>query len=464
MMKRQSDNFALIMKIALPIIVQGLVFQLQTVVDKAFLGKLDTNYLSAVGVAQLPFLTSVDAFTAICTGLTIIVATRYVAGKFKDIHISVNASISFNLLFSLLLFVVWQAFPDTIFSWINVSDTLLPYCKEYVHTISYFLVLFGIDISLQAALQGMGKTKVIMYVGVIKVALNTLLAWILISGRFGFPAMHVKGAALAGAIANLTGTLILIVYFAVSKELSANMRLYDILRFRWNSYKEVIRLGLPTGMEYLLWNISNLILIRLLNKQGDQVVAVYTLTFTLEIFVYMIFNGIARATLTLVGNHMGAGNKKAARSIMTSSILSSVIFVLTFCLLFALIPKPLLSIFSNDMGLIQASAFYLLVRGITMFPKSLNVVVGHGNRANGDVKWMLFTQIIGSVFVVLSAYSLLYILRLGVMAIYLTLFSDELLRSILNTIRFYRGNKLKFTLSNHGKARQKISYADKGTP
>ena len=439
----QPNHFKMIMTIALPVIIQGLVFQLQAVVDKAFLGKMDTDYLSAVGVAQLPFFTSVDALTAICTGLTIIVAMRFGASKHKEIHESVNASISFNLLLSLLLFVIWLSFPDIIFSWMNVNDTLVQHCNDYVRILSYFLIIYGVDISLQAALQGMGKTKPIMYVGLVKVLFNILLDWVLIFGKLGFPAMYVKGAALATAIANITGTLILIAYFIVSKELSSNMKLLKILRFRWSLYKEVIRLGLPTGTEYLLWNISNLILVSLLNKQGNQVVAVYTLTLAIEIFVYMIFNGIAKATLTLVGNSIGAGDKRAAKSIMTSSILYSMVFVLLFCGIFAVFPKPILSIFSNDQDLINKSAFYLVVRGIIMFPKSLNVVVGNGNRANGDVKWMLYTQIFGSVFVVLSAYCLLYGFKLGVMAIYLTLLLDETLRAVLNTIRFYRRNSIR---------------------
>lgn len=437
-MKKQSNHFIMIMKMALPIIIQGLVLQLQAVVDKAFLGKIDTDYLSAVGVAQLPFITSVDALTAICTGLTIIVATKFGAGKLKDIHESVNASIAFNMLLSLLLFVIWLVFPDIIFSWMNVSETLVRHCNDYVRILSCFLIFYGIDISLQATLQGMGKTKPIMYVGVIKVLLNILLAWVLIFGKLGFPAMYVKGAALATTIANIFGTMILVVYFNVSKDLSPNMKLHEIFRFRWGLYKQTIRLGLPTGTEYLLWNISNLILVSLLNKQGNKVVAVFTVTYAIEIFVYMIFNGIARATLTLVGNSIGAGNKKDAKSIMTSSIFYSMIFVLVFCVIFSAFPNPILSIFSNDKDLINMSVFYLLMRGITMFPKSLNVVVGSGNRANGDVKWMLYTQIFGSVFVVVSAYSLLYGFKLGALSIYLTLFLDELLRAILNTIRFYK--------------------------
>lgn len=439
MVNKQSHHFKLIMSIALPVIIQGLVFQLQAVVDKAFLGKIDTIYLSAVGVAQLPFSTTVDAFTAICTGLTIIVATKFGAGKSKEIKESVNAAIGFNLLLSLSLFVIWLVFPDLIFSWMNVSDTLVPYCKDYVRALSYFLILYGVDISLQATLQGMGKTKPIMYVGFVKVLLNILLDWVFIFGKFGFPAMYVYGAALATSIANIIGTLILIVYFITSKELSANMKLREILRFRWSLYQKIIQLGLPTGTEYLLWNISNLILVSLLNKQGVKVVAVFTVTFAIEIFVYMIFNGIAKATLTLVGNSIGAGDKKAAISIMTSSIRYSMLFVLLFCIMFAVFPKPILSIFTNDKELIDMSVFYLLMRGITMFPKSLNVVVGNGNRANGDVKWMLYTQVFGSVFVVVAGYLFIYGFKLGAFAIYLTLFLDELFRAMLNTFRFYKG-------------------------
>jgi putative MATE family efflux protein len=329
---------------ALPIIIQGLVFQLQTVVDKAFLGKIDTNYLSAVGVAQLPFFTSVDALTAICTGLTIIVAMKFGAGKQKEIHESVNAAIAFNLMLSLSLFIIWMAFPDIILSWMNVNDTLVPYCNDYIRTLSYFLILFGVDISLQATLQGMGKTKPIMYVGLVKVLLNILLAWIFIFGKFGFPAMYVYGAALATTIANITGTLILIVYFAMSRELSPNLKLREIFLFRWDLYNKIIRLGLPTGTEYLLWNVSNLILVSLLNKQGVKVVAVFTVTYAIEIFVYMIFNGISKATLTLVGNSIGAGKKSDAKSIMTSSIRYTMLFVLLFCIIFAVFPKPILSI------------------------------------------------------------------------------------------------------------------------
>ena len=58
-------------------IIQGLVFQLQSLTDKAFLGNVDTLFLSAMGAAQIPFNTTVDSVAVICTGITIIVSQLY---------------------------------------------------------------------------------------------------------------------------------------------------------------------------------------------------------------------------------------------------------------------------------------------------------------------------------------------------------------------------------------------------
>ena len=71
------------LQVAFPLIIQGLVFQLQSLTDKAFLGNLDTAYVSAAGAAQMPYLATMDSIVAISTGLVIIVSKLYGAGE-KD--------------------------------------------------------------------------------------------------------------------------------------------------------------------------------------------------------------------------------------------------------------------------------------------------------------------------------------------------------------------------------------------
>lgn len=440
-----TNNFVVVMTMAIPIIIQGLVLILQTLVDKAFLGNINTNYLSAVGISQAPFIATADALMAICTGITIVVSQKNGANKRKEINESANASIAFNSLISWFLFILWFVFPEAIFTLLKVDASLLQYCIDYVRILSLYFIFYGVDVSLETTLLGMGKTKPIMYVGLLKVLLNIFLDWVMIFGKLGFPALYIKGAALATTISNVVGTIVLIIYVLISEELSANLKLKEILRFRWSKYREILQLGLPTGLEYFLWNASNLVLVRLLNQQDIISIAIFTVTFAIELIVYMIFNGIARASLTLVGHRIGANDKQGAKKLMSSVIRYNMVIVSIFLVIFIVLPKPILDIFTNDTSLIDMAVFYLILRAITMFPKSLNVVVGSGIRALGDVKWMLRTQIFGSVFVVLCSYFLMYFLQLGVIAIYISLFLDELLRATLNTVRFYKGYVFRST-------------------
>ena len=79
-----------------------------------------------------------------------------------------------------------------------------------------------------------------------------------------------------------------------------------------------------------------------------------------------------------------------------------------------------------------------------MFPKSLNVIVGNGIRSHGDTKWMLYSQIVGSILVVGCSFALVNIFQLGITAIYITLFLDESIRASINGIYY----KMKYSAPN----------------
>ncbi|MDC7124577.1 MAG: MATE family efflux transporter [Spirochaetales bacterium] len=115
-----------------------------------------------------------------------------------------------------------------------------------------------------------------------------------------------------------------------------------------------------------------------------------------------------------------------------------VLFNSYFLLIFVSLPSPIISIFTNDENIISMAVPYLMFTGIIIFPKSLNVTIGNGIRAYGDTKWMLYTQLLGSVFVILSAYILSNIFPMKIWIIYLTLLMDESLRCIVNGVHFYR--------------------------
>ena len=427
--------------IAIPIIIQGIVFQLQSLTDKVFLGNIQTKYLSVLGNTMLPYQATLEVVVAICTGLTILVAYNYGSNNEKEIEHQISASISYNSLITCSLFLIWFFFSKYIFMVMGVTSNLLEYCTTYVSILSVYLIIFGADLSIQAALQGLGITKPIMYVGICKVTINIVLDWILIFGHLGFPTMDIKGAAIATTIANIFSGLCLIIYIFASKKVPVNITLKKLLCFNWQKYKKMICVGLPTGFESFAWFGGNLVLIRLLNNLGTLAVGVYTVIFGIELIVYTIYLGIARAGLTLVGQKIGANNHKGAKKILSSCLKYDIIIVTLISIVFFAFSKNILVLFTKDVEIINEAVLYFRLVTIAIFPKSINVVVGNGIRGLGDTKWMLYTQLFGTVFIVSLAYILVYTVQLDILGVYIALLIDEIVRATINSIRFFKGRK-----------------------
>lgn len=427
-----------IFQVAFPLIIQGLVFQLQSLTDKAFLGNLDTRYVSAAGAAQMPYVAAMDSVVAVSTGLIIIVSKLYGAGKKEQIASYVRNMALYHTLLGILIFGVWYLKAGAILHFFQVDSGIIAYSISYVRICAVFFLFVGIDSSLQAMLQGMGETKPIMYAGILKVGLNILVSWVLIFGKLGFPALYVVGAAIGTLAANIASFLFILIYCVICKGRVYRLLEGGISRPSFKLYREIMGLGVPVGLEYLLWNGSNLLLIRFINGFSYQDMAIYTLTFGFQCIIYVIFEGTSKATLSLMGQALGAGERERAGRFFYTTIAINFVIVVTAAIIFAVFPRELLSIFSNDRELIERGAVFLIMIGVIMIPQSVNIICGNAIRANDDTKWMLFSQIFGSILVVSMSAFLVGRLRMDMMAIYITLFMDETIRGGINFIYYQK--------------------------
>ena len=429
---------ARILTIAFPVMVQGLVFQIQSLTDKAFLGNIDAIYLSALGAAQFPLNTTLDSVVALGTGITIIVSRLYGDKRSKSVIGDVKSTLLFNSILSIFLFIIWCSFTEDILHILQVNERIMTFSKNYIMICSGYILLLGIDSSLQAMLQGLGDTRPIMYAGVLKVILNICISWVLIFGHFGFSPMYIDGAAIGTLVANLISAMGMIVYCFVWKKDVFQLHKEKRLWFSWRPFARVIRLGMPTALEFLLWNASNLVLIRFLNGFSYLATTIYTLTFGIEVIIYAVFNGISRATLIIMGQEIGACDKKKANIVFRVSVGLNLIIVGIAICIFILFTKPILMIFTKDIKTISETIPFLMITGIIMIPKSLNVIIGSAIRANQDTRFMLFSQMVGSTFVIACSFAMVQIFHLHMIGIYITLFLDEAIRAMVNGIHYSR--------------------------
>lgn len=260
----------------------------------------------------------------------------------------------------------------------------------------------------------------------------------MIFGHLGFPAMGVKGAALATTIAEFLGDLVVLVYVLMSKKLELRPSYSQIIKAKFSKYMESIKLGSLAACEDFAWNMGNMYLIVMLNQVSVDAAGIHSIIFGVELVAVVLMASIGNATLTLSGYEKGRKNRKGVWDVVIASFLIGLAISVFNLLLFMVIPKQILGIFTKDKAVIMAAPIYLLIVGLDLFPKGGNIIVGSGIKGYGEPGWMLKTQLLGTAFVVITSTILVMVFHMGIMALFIMVVMDESFRFVLNYSKLRR--------------------------
>lgn len=425
-----------ILRLALPLILQQLCLQLQIWIDRAMLGHVNALFFSAIGNTSVPYHMISSSITAVCGGTAILTAQGVGAKNLTQVKETAEASFLGSSIISACAFAFFFFGSEWLFRLMGVQSPILEYSTAYIRILSVSLLILGASATTTAFLQGLGFTKIIMAAGIAGNLLNILLDWLLIFGKLGLPAFGIEGAALATVIANVLSALIVLRFVLRSPEMPVRITLMGQLRQRLRSYRRVLALGIPSMMEYALWNMGNMVLVSFLNRLDTMSAGIYTLVFSVETVPLLIYMGFANAGLTLVGQQTGANSPGQARRTGVLCLVFSLAVCTGIAAVFRTFPRQLLGLFTDDQYILDIAVPHLVFVSWLLFPKAVNNVIGLCIRGLGDTRWMLYTQIFGTIVMVCLGYCLILGSGLGLSGIFITLLVDEILRSIANLLRF----------------------------
>lgn len=437
--QKQKQKRKQIFTIAFPIMISSIVMQVQVLTDSMFLGRVDTDFFAAVGNAFFPFFLFQVFLLTIPTGTAVLIAQRIGANKAEDGKRFAESSYKFNTLLAVVMFFVWFFFAKQIFIFMGVEDPILTYSVTYMRFLAFTLLALGVHSTSQGILYGIGMTKPLMYIGILRSLLNILLDWIFIFGKFGVPAMGIQGAALGTVLSDFVGMPILFTIILLSKKQPFKIEIFSIIKSKWKDYKEVIRIGLPSGLEDVIWSLGNLTIVLFLNKLGQVETGIYNLIMRIELTPFFLYIGFAKAAQTLVGNRIGEQDHKGAIKDGLACLKYTLYTGAIFLVLFLTIPDRILGLFTKDAGYIKTVVPFLMLAAAYLIPKAMNITIGHSIRGYGDTKWMLYTQIFGTVFQISLSYIFIFTLNFGIFGFFYVLIIDETFRAMVNTVRFLKG-------------------------
>ena len=348
-----------IIRYALPVAATGVLEQLFNASDIAivgnFAGDVKTIAVAAIGATSPIIGLLLYFFIGIALGSNVVIATAIGRKDEETVHKAVHTSIIMSVAGGLLVTIFGELFIGSLLQVLNVPEDVLPYALLYIRI--YLLGMPAILLyNFEAAIfRSIGETKMplkaLAMSGVLNVLLNLFFVIVL--------KMTVNGVAIATVIANVVSSMILLIKLIRSDQV-IRMKKQE-LRFSFPVFRNIIKIGLPAGIQSAVFSAANIIIQSAINSLGTIVIAASSAAFNIEILAYYVMNGFSQACTTFTGQNYGAGQLKRCRRILGICIIEDAIATGAAIILVLLTGRVLLSIFSSDPQVIEIGYTRLVV-------------------------------------------------------------------------------------------------------
>ena len=435
-----------IFKIALPVMVQNLVAYLFISTDMAFIARYKPEGLSALSSVTAPYFVLLSFMFAVGQGVTVLVS-KAIGGKKRELGSRVAENAIFMMqIFSFIYFFFWSLAGKRVVELMGAKGEVLAIGSEYISILAFIFLTMGTGIAVSATFNGLGRTLYVMIISISKLMLNIFLNWLLIFGNLGFPELGVAGSAMGTVISEILGNIALFTILLNSSKL--NVRIMGILRPSIKIIKRIVRVGVPVGIEYIMWSTGNALLIMILNSINSMAAGYFGVLNTLTNLSANIYNGICVAALVMVAKAAGEKNREEIMSV--SKITMGYALAICFIIggVFAAIPEGIISIFAKNGENVSYLAGLLFIVFMISIPKAVNIMGGGYIRGGGNTKWMMYTQFFGVIVHIPTAWFLAIFLKMGLTGILLAVFLDELLRGVVNYGKFLYSHKVKVKIES----------------
>lgn len=333
---------------ALPLALTGVMQQLFNAADVAVLGQfVGKNAMAAVGnnISLIGLL--VNLFMGLSLGANVVIAQSIGAEKFERVHDAVHTAFLLALITGGALSIIAELLVNPIFEWLKVPASVAPMAETYLRIYAVGLPVMGIYNFEAAIFRSRGDTQTPMIALAVASFLNIILNLIFVL-QFDF---GVAGVAWATVIANAISAAILF-YALVKSEGIIRLNLRE-MKMDKTCLKEIIRIGLPAGIQGMVFSVSNLLIQSAINSLGSDAMAASAAAFTVEINVYCLTAGFGQAATTFVSQNYGAGNLPRCKKIMWVALGINTLMMLILSATILYFAEPLIRFFNDDSEVIR---------------------------------------------------------------------------------------------------------------
>ena len=342
--------------------VMNVMQSIFTIIDMTALKHFSSDSsVGAIGVCGTLITLVTSLLTGVASGANVVVAKRIGQGNKEDTNNAAMTAILTAIVGGVLLMIVGVAFAETFLKMTNCPDSLLPKATAYFRL--YFL---GVPIIMfynfcASILRAIGDTKKPMFfiilAGILKVVFTILF--------LVFTNMTVEGVAVATIIAQFVASILAFITILRNNDI---IHLdFKKMRFYGKELKEMLFLGIPTGVQHSLYSLANVVIVTAVNGFGANASTGLSIANQFDGILYNVSVAPSLAVMPYIAQNAGAGNIKRVKMIILRAILITVAFGASLGSLSAIFSGQLSSIMSSNPEVIEYSRQKMIIISSTYF-------------------------------------------------------------------------------------------------
>ena len=430
------DFRARLARLMLPIFFDIALVMLVGAVDTVMLSHCGDEPVAAVGmVNQLVNLVFL-VYQFLSIGAGILCAQYFGAGQRQRLVQTVAIALSLNLLVGLAASAMLHFNAETLLLAMGLRADTLPPGVTYLQIVGALAMFPALSLTLSASMRSSGKVVEPMAINILANVLNVVGNYILIFGKFGFPAMGVAGAAWATAFARTVQFLLLAAVHTVRHIPSYPLSFFK--PFPWRELKNLLTVGAPAVAEELSYCLSQVAVIYFINKISTEALATKTYCSNLIMFVFLFCIAATQGGDILVGHLVGQKRYRVAY-LLGSFFLSRSMLITLVCSAALAIAGPLiLPLLTSNPTIIRTGVLILAIDVILEIGRVKNIFACGTLRAAGDVVYPVVVGVTIQWSVGVGVACLLGLpLKLGLIGVWIGFLLDENIRGVILTRRWH---------------------------
>ncbi|MBR6224390.1 MAG: MATE family efflux transporter [Firmicutes bacterium] len=360
------------LRFAIPVMFTGLLQLLFNAADIVVVGRFAGDAaLAAVGASSSPVHLVVTLLMGLSMGVNVTVARAFGAGRPKDIQEAVHTSITLALIGGVLMAIVGLSVCSTLLRIMGTPDEILPLSKKYMDILFMGIPIMALYNFGSGIFRARGDTRRPLYflavAGVINVCLNLFFVIVL--------HLDVVGVALATVLSQIV-SMSLIMGTLMREKGPFRLELKKLGLYK-SKVKPILVIGVPSGIQGMLFSISNMVIQSSINSFGKIVMAGSSASASIEGFTFVAMDSCTQSAMTFTSQNMGAGKIERIPHVFRTAVAMVTVAGLTIGNLTYLFGRPILGIYTQNPAVVDQGMIRLMIMCVPYFICGImNVIPG----------------------------------------------------------------------------------------